>query len=89
MGTGDDAAMRRLPEHFGQANHRHGVRCDDVGQELTGTDRRELVYIPDHEQSGALRHSREQGSWVPLALRAYTTAAAALGLGKGFAAKLW
>ena len=25
MGTGDDAALRGLPEHFGEAHNRHGA----------------------------------------------------------------
>ena len=25
MGAGDDAALRGLPEHFGEAHHRHGA----------------------------------------------------------------
>jgi len=25
MGTGDDAALRGLPEHFGEAHHWHGA----------------------------------------------------------------
>src|SRR6516162_5159239 len=30
MGTGDDAALCGLPEHLGEANHRHCARRDDI-----------------------------------------------------------
>jgi len=36
-----------LPEDFGQANDRHRTGCDDVGQHLSGPDRRQLIDIAD------------------------------------------
>src|SRR6266404_5625186 len=45
MGAGDDAALSSLPEHLGEAHHRHGAGRDDVSQHLTGSDRRKLVDI--------------------------------------------
>ena len=36
MGAGDDAALCRLPEHFGEAHHWHRAGCDDIRQHLAG-----------------------------------------------------
>ena len=38
VGVDDDAALGRLPEHFGQPHHRHGTGGDDVGEDLAGAD---------------------------------------------------
>ena len=56
MSAGDDATLGGLPEHFGEAHHRHGAGRDDVGQHLAGPDRRKLVDVADDQESGPVRH---------------------------------
>ena len=56
MSAGDDATLRGLPEHFGEAHHRHGAGRDDVGQHLAGPDRGKLVDVADDQESGPVRH---------------------------------
>jgi hypothetical protein len=55
MSIPDDAARRCLPEYLRQTHHRHGARVDNIGQYLTRSDRRQLVDIPDQQQSGSAR----------------------------------
>ena len=45
-----------LPEHLGQAHHRHSAGRDDVGQHLAGADRGQLVDVADEQQRGVVRH---------------------------------
>src|SRR5271157_6224022 len=50
MGVDDDPARRRLPEDFGEPDHRNGPRPDDVRQDLPRTDRRQLVDVAHNEE---------------------------------------
>ena len=56
MGAGDDAALRGLPEHFGEAHYRHGAGCDDIRQDLAGADRRKLVDVANDQEGGPVGH---------------------------------
>src|SRR6266516_2356529 len=56
----DDLALSRLTEHFGQAHHRQHPTRDHVGEHLAGTDRRQLVDIPDHQKGRRVRHRLKQ-----------------------------
>ena len=47
----DDLALGRLAEHLGQAHHRHGPTRDHVREHLAGTDRGQLVDVPDQEDA--------------------------------------
>ena len=40
---------------------RHGPRCDDVGQNLPGAHRRQLIDIADEQQYRTLRQSPKDG----------------------------
>ena len=60
MGAGDDAALRGLPEHLGQAHHGHSAGCDDVGQHLPRPNRRKLVDVADDQQRGMVGHRLQQ-----------------------------
>ncbi len=55
MGVNDDPALGGLAEDLGQAHDRHGTRGDDVGQNLPGPDRRQLIDIADEQQRRAFR----------------------------------
>ena len=50
VGTGDDPALRRLPEDLGQPHRGHGAGADDIRQHLPGTDGGQLVDITDHQE---------------------------------------
>ena len=50
VGVGDDPALRRLPEHFGQPDCGDGSRADDVGEDLPGADGWQLVDVPDNQE---------------------------------------
>ena len=50
MGVDDDPARGGLPEHLGEAHHRHSARADDVGQDLPRSDGWQLVDIADDQQ---------------------------------------
>ena len=54
MRVGDDPALRRLPEHLGQPDHRHRPAGDDVGQHLARPDRGQLVDVADQDQGRPL-----------------------------------
>src|SRR5262249_17306630 len=56
----DDLAFGRLTEHLGQAHHRDGSTRDHIGKHLAGTDRRQLVDVPDHQQGRPVRHRLQQ-----------------------------
>jgi hypothetical protein len=47
MSAGDDATLGGLPEHLGEAHHRHGAGRDEVSQHLARPDRRKLVDVAD------------------------------------------
>ena len=51
---------RGLPEHLGQAHDGHRARADDVGQDLPGSDGRQLVDVADDEQRRIVRHRLHQ-----------------------------
>jgi hypothetical protein len=60
MGVGDHPAAGRLAEHFGQADNRNQVGCDDVSQHLAGPDGGELVDIADDQQRCRVGHGAQQ-----------------------------
>jgi hypothetical protein len=43
-----------LAKDVGQSHHRYRTGRDHVGQDLTGSDRRELIDIADDQQSGLI-----------------------------------
>ena len=60
MRVDDDPALRRLPEHLGQPDHRHRRTGDDVGQHLAWPDRRQLIDVADQDQGCPGWHRLEQ-----------------------------
>ncbi len=60
MRVDDDAAGCGLAEHFRQPHHRHRARADDVGEDLAGADRWELVDVTDEQQRGARRQGADE-----------------------------
>src|SRR5271155_1402162 len=50
MGIDDDPARGGLPEDLRQAHHRDGTRSDDVGQDLPGSDRGQLIDVSNYQQ---------------------------------------
>ena len=60
MCAGDDPAVGSLSKHLGQPHHRHRAGGDNVGEHLTGADRRELVYVADDQQRGVIGHRLHQ-----------------------------
>ena len=60
MGAGDDPALRGLAKYLGQPHNRHRAGRDDVGQDLTGTDGRELIDVADDQQRGMVRDRLQQ-----------------------------
>ena len=60
MGIGDDPALGGLPEHLGQAHHRHSTRADDVRQHLPRPDRGQLVDIAHQDQGASIVHGLHQ-----------------------------
>ena len=56
MRGGDDAALCGLAEHFGQAHDRHCAGGDDIGENLPGPYRGQLINVTDNEQRGAVRN---------------------------------
>ena len=60
MRAGDDPALGGLPEHLGQPDDRHCARGDDVGQDLTRPDGRQLVDVADDQQRGIVGNRLHQ-----------------------------
>jgi len=60
MGVDDDPALCGLAEHFAQAHHGNRGRADDVGQDLPGAHRGELIDVAHQEQRGPRRYGLEQ-----------------------------
>jgi hypothetical protein len=48
MGVSDNPAQCGLPKHFSKPHHGHGARCNDVGEDLTRSDRRKLVNVSNN-----------------------------------------
>jgi hypothetical protein len=61
MRAGDNAALRGLPKHLGEAHHWHCARRDDVGQHLAWPDRRQLIDIAHEQERGLVRHRFHEG----------------------------
>jgi hypothetical protein len=59
MGAGDDSALGGLAEDLGQPDDRQDA-VDQVAQDVTGTDGRELIDIADEDHGGAEGTARKQ-----------------------------
>ncbi len=59
--VGDDPAVRRLPEHFGEAHDRHDAALDQVLKHRARPHGRKLVHVADQNQPGAVRNSPHEG----------------------------
>jgi len=53
--AGDDPALGGLPKDLGEADHGHRAGSDNVGEDLTWADGRELVDVADDQQRGIVR----------------------------------
>ena len=55
-----DAALRGLPEDVVEARDRDRIGADQVGENLSGTDRGQLVRIADDQQRGMVRQRAQE-----------------------------
>jgi len=56
VGTSNDGALLRLPEHFVKADRRADSRGDQVAKRLARTDRGKLIDVADQCERGVLRN---------------------------------
>jgi hypothetical protein len=61
VGIGDDPAVRRLPEHFGEAHGRHHAALDQVTEHGARPHGRKLIHVADQNQPGAIRNRPRKG----------------------------
>jgi hypothetical protein len=60
-GVGEDPAVRRLPEHFREAQGRDSAALDQVMKHGARSNGWKLVYVADQNESGAVRNRPNKG----------------------------
>ena len=61
VGVGDNPAGRRLAENPFQSDHGEDAAFDDVPQDISGADGRQLVHVSHQDQPHRVGYGPEQG----------------------------
>lgn len=61
VGSSDDLAVRRLPEHLGQAHHRRHSALDQIPKHRPRPHGRKLVYVADQNERHAVAYGTKEG----------------------------
>jgi hypothetical protein len=60
VGAPDDARSGGLPEHLGEAHDRHRARLDQIRENLSRANGRQLIHVPDEDHRSGARHRLQQ-----------------------------